>query len=51
MIAFCDLSHVSFLQHICFHVRTTHVHECADTDLEHVCVGVMGVLHNDRVAP
>lgn len=23
----------------------------ADTDLKHVCVGVMGVLHDDRVAP
>lgn len=24
---------------------------CADTDLKHVSVGVMGVLHNDRMAP
>lgn len=25
--------------------------DAAKTDLKHVCVGVVGVLHNDRVAP
>lgn len=24
---------------------------CVNTDLKHVCVVVMGVLHDDRVAP
>lgn len=33
------------------HCMCMFVRECADTDLKHICVGVMGVLHNDRVAP
>lgn len=34
---------------VCFSVWT-HMSVC-DTYLKHVCIGVMGVLHNDRVAP
>lgn len=53
------------LQFLCVHVNTFELCDlaspeghcgawwcaCGRTDLKHVCVGVMRVLHNDRVAP